>query len=132
MSVVDSPLLRKFEARDIAPGTFHHSEHVEVAFEMLRKYPFLEATSRYIDTIRALARKAGAPEHFHVTITLALLSLIAERMTRAEYSGYQHFIQENTDLDSVDVLSRVYSSKRLRSDLARRVFLLPDEAGVSH
>ncbi len=126
MSAVDSPLLRKFEAHQITPGTFHHSDHVQVAFEMLRKYSFLEATWRYVETIRALADRAGAPDHFHVTITLAFLSLIAERMTRAEYTDYQHFILENEDLDSTDVLSRVYSSQRLQSDLARRIFLLPD------
>jgi len=36
MSVVDSPSLRRFEALEITPSTFHHRGHVEVAFEMLR------------------------------------------------------------------------------------------------
>ena len=130
MNSAYSLLLEKFEASEIEPDTFHHSEHVEAAYEMLRRYPFLEATWRYAETIRALAETAGAPDKFNVTITVAFLSVIAERMKQVEYADYQHFIEENADLGSAEMLNQRYSAERLGSRMARQVFLLPDKQEV--
>ena len=119
-------LLRAFEARDLDAGAFRHLEHVGVAYEMLRKYDFMEATVRYAENIRTIAAKAGVPGKFNTTITFAFLSLIAERMRTTRHSDYDDFIAQNQDLMSKDLLRKWYSPERLQSDLARTVFLMPD------
>lgn len=119
-------LTRAFEARELDNRQFGHRDHVAVAFDMLRTYDFIKAAARYSDSIKALAIQAGQPKKFNATITLAFLSLIAERMEAAGDLDYEDFIAGNPDLLSKDVLSRWYSPQRLRSDLARSVFLLPD------
>lgn len=119
-------LARAFEAGALDPAAFAHRDHVAVACDMLRRYDFMEATARYAAGLRFLAAKAGAPEKFNATVTLAFLSLIAERMRTSEHADYDDFIARNRDLLSKDLLGAWYSPERLRSDLARGVFLLPD------
>lgn len=120
-----SELLRRFEAHDVEAATFDHEQHVRVAFEMLARYGFLEASTRYIAAIQAIATEAGVPEKFNMTITLAFLALIAERASRSVDCDFDEFIAWNPDLLSRTVLDRWYSAERLQSDLARRQFLLP-------
>ena len=126
MSVSRSELTRSFKTGALDPATFTHVDHVAVAYEMLRTYEFLEACSKYAASIRALAEKAGAPMKFNATITLAFLSLIAERMSAGSYQNYDDFISRNADLKSKKVLEKWYSPERLTCDTARKVFVLPD------
>ena len=119
-------LTRSFEARDLDASAFRHVDHVGVAYEMLRNYDFLDATIKYAGSIHEIATKAGVPRKFNATITLAFLSLIAERMNTTQHVGYDDFISRNPDLLSKDVLAHWYSPERLQSDLARQVFLMPD------
>jgi hypothetical protein len=116
-----------FEAHEIDAASFHHGEHVAVAYQMLQKYKFSEAAYRYGENINTLAIKAGAPEKFNSTITYAFMSLVMEQMETTEHKGYEDFLSQNRDLLSKNLLSRWYSSNRLGSDLARKMFLLPDK-----
>lgn len=119
-------LLRGFEARDLDPATFDHAAHVRAAFEMLEKYEFMEATSKYAANIHAMATKAGAAKKFNMTITIAFMSIIALRMETGHFSDFEGFIAANDDLLSKDIVGQWYSPERLKSDKARKIFLMPD------
>ncbi len=131
MTRPDSELLRAFETRTLEPSNFNHRCHLEVAFEMLRKYPFLEAVTRYSENIHAIATAAGASLKFNQTVTLAFMSVIAERMENDNQTDFDFgaFLQENRDLLEPGVMNRWYSGSRLKSDSSRRIFLMPDLAG---
>ena len=120
--------LRRFEACEIDASDFGHIDHIGVAYEMLRKYDFLDAVAKYSACIRTIATRAGAADKFNTTITLAFLSLIAERMSESDPGEFGDFIEENPDLMSAKLLSRWYSKGRLTSGLAHSVFLMPDVA----
>ncbi|TQV82036.1 hypothetical protein [Denitrobaculum tricleocarpae] len=128
MSTRSSELVRAFEARDLDPVAFGHGDHVAVAYEMLRKYDFLNALVNYSKSLDAIATRAGAPDKFNTTITVAFMGLIAERMSSSHCTGYEDFISQNEDLLSKDLLAKWYSPERLKSDLSRKTFLLPDAA----
>jgi len=119
-------LARAFEACDVDVSAFGHIDHVGVAYEMLRTCDFLDASLKYSECINTIATKAGASQKFNLTITLAFLSLIAERMNATRHNSFGSFIRQNRDLLSANVLAKWYSPERLRSDLARAVFLMPD------
>ena len=119
-------LTRSFEECDIDPSAFGHVDHIGVAYEMLRKYDFLNASLKYAECISTIATKAGAVRKFNTTITLAFLSVIAERMQVNSHDGYDEFISNNQDLLTGNPLEAWYSPERLQSDLARTVFLMPD------
>src|SRR5215469_17341394 len=128
MTTPDSPELARFLRVEIDPGTFPHRDHVHMAFEMLRRHDFPETVLHFSRTLRAMAERVGRPEAFHQTITIAFLSLIAERMESGGAADFAGFAQANPDLLEKTLLSRWYGAQRLTSAAARRTFLLPDPA----
>ena len=124
----DCPELGRFVRGDIPTGEFRHRDHVCIAFEMLKRHDFPETVLHYSRTLRAMAEKAGRPEAFHQTVTIAFLSLIAERMESGSTADFAAFEQANPDLLDKSVLSRWYRPERLASKTARRIFVLPELA----
>lgn len=128
MSKNYAELARAFEDCDIDASAFGHIDHIGVAYEMLRSSDFISASVNYSRCINIIATRAGASRKFNTTITLAFLSLIAERMGATSHDTFDEFIGQNQDLLSANVLAKWYSPERLQSDLARAVFLMPDVA----
>src|ERR1043166_5247054 len=85
-------LVEAFEAGQIDNRTFHHAEHVRVAFELLAASPFETALTRFATGLRRMAGAAGAPEKFHMTITVAFFAAIAERRAMAPGANWEEFV----------------------------------------
>jgi hypothetical protein len=123
--VTDAPELGRFVRGEIPAATFPHREHMRMAFEMLKRHDFPEAVMLYSRALRAMTEKAGKPGAFHQTVTIAFLSLIAERMEAGSAADFAAFERANPDLMEKSVLARWYRPERLASEIARRTFLLP-------
>lgn len=115
-----------FEGGSLSPEGFSHEDHVAVAREMLLRHDFMEASRRYASALQRLTLKAGVPEKFNVTVTLAFMSVISERMAKDKGATFPAFLAGNPDLVSGDLLGRWYSRERLVSSAARAAFLMPD------
>jgi hypothetical protein len=118
-----------FEACSIPGGDFHHADHVRLAWIYLRERPLLEAIERFTTSLQRFATHLGVPGLYHETITWAYLLIIHERMQRDDSpKDWESFRAANRDLFSwkPSVLDRYYAPGTLKSDLARRTFVLPD------
>ena len=125
----DMTLLDQFENTTLSNEAFGHREHVQVAWTYLQLYDLAEATRRFIAALKGFANFHGATGLYHETITWAFLLVINERIGRmAGPHDWREFAEENADLlDSGGAfLDRYYQPGTLKSDLARKVFLLPD------
>jgi len=122
----DCPDLERFVRGEIDPAAFPYREHVRMAFEMLRRHDFAETALYFSRALRAMAARAGKPQAFHQTITVAFLSLISERVETRPVADFTAFARDNPDLFDKAALARCYRPERLASELARRTFLLPD------
>lgn len=111
--------------RRLQPQGFSHRAHLGVAYEILSRHEAFEAMACYAGGLRHLTEVAGVPEKFNATVTMAFLSLVAERQTRKGYASVEEFLEDNSDLLSKEVLSCFYDASVLASDLARRAPLLP-------
>jgi len=120
--------LEDFAAGRLPPGRFGHRDHVRLAHGMLARHGFEGALARYAAGLRAATRAAGAPEKFNLTVTIAFLALIGERMEAAPGEGWEAFERANPDLMDPACLTRWYGRDRLSSPAARRTFLLPEPA----
>jgi len=121
--------LESFLAADVRPEDFRHADHVRAGYELLARNEFLDAATIYCRVLRGMTARAGKPEAFHLTVTLAFLSLIAERAQAQRQSSFEDFARANPDLMDRSVLSRWYRPERLNAIAARSGFLLPDPAG---
>ena len=122
----DCPDLERFVRGEIAAAGFAHREHVRVAFEMLRRHDFAETALHFSRALRSMASRAGKPQAFHQTVTIAFLSLVAERMEAGHDGDFTVFARANPDLIDKSALAHWYRPERLASESARRTFLLPD------
>lgn len=110
----------------LQPDEFSHLDHIGVAYMALIQHEFFEAVHIIASGIREMAERENVPEKFNATITLAFMSLIAERMKTTHHRDVEDFIHHNVDLADKSLLSRFYSSERLTSGMARSIALLPD------
>ena len=129
----DREFVDAFEACAIPSSDFHHADHVRLAWIYLRECPLLEAIERFTTSLQRFATHHGVPGLYHETITWAYLLIIHERMQRDDSpKDWESFRAANRDLFNwkPSVLDRYYAPGTLKSDLARRTFVLPD-AGTS-
>ncbi|HNN94212.1 MAG TPA: hypothetical protein PKI03_18170 [Pseudomonadota bacterium] len=107
---------------------FHHRDHVRLAWIYLRQDASLIGLDAFVRALQAFAADAGQPGIYHETMTWAYLLLLRERMARCPGTDFATFAGENPDLLTwkPSVLDRYYRAETLASDLARKVFLLPD------
>jgi len=128
--LTDNEFIARFEDGTLTNESFHHADHVRMAFLYLSRYQPLEAMQRFSDSLVRFARAKGRPELYHETITWALLLLIRDRIARAgREQSWAEFAESNVDLLNwkSNILKRYYLDETLSSDLARRSFLFPDK-----
>lgn len=122
--VLDDELFA-LETGALDPARFPHGEHVRLGYEMLERYPFAEALTRFSRGLKLLATKGGQPDRYHETITVAFLALISERRAQRKHNDWSDFKTTNSDLLDKRCLERWYAADQLQSDLARNTFCLP-------
>lgn len=127
--VEDEALVRSFESGDAPPDGFHHREHVRVAWWYIRHHGLTKGLASFSDGLRRFAAANGKPDLYHETITTAYVLLINERLDgSARTLTWEAFAGRNPDLLfwKPSVLDRYYHSDTLKSERARRTFVLPD------
>jgi hypothetical protein len=131
--MTDHEIINRFESGAVSASDFHHADHVRLAFAYLRSYPVLQALEKFSAALKQFASRHGKTQLYNETITCAYIFLIAERIARhgAQEPDWDHFAEQNPDLLvwKDGILTRYYEDPTLKSDLARRTFILPDKRG---
>lgn len=124
----DTDLLARFEDASLPSEAFHHQEHVRMAWLFVTRDGMPAALNTFSAALRRFADSKGATALYHATITWAFLLVIHERHQRQPAATWTAFAAANPDLLvwKPSVLDRLYEPDTLRSDLARRVFVMPD------
>ena len=127
--MTDKELIRCFESDAVTEDSFHHADHVRLAFAYLSEYPVLQALEKFATALKQFAAARGKTQLYNETITYAYFFLIQERRIRFEGADWELFCRQNPDLLvwKGGILSRYYLDSTLQSDLARSVFVLPDK-----
>jgi hypothetical protein len=122
----DDDFAEAFELGNIAPADFDHAAHLRAAFCLVRRDPFLEACIAMRNGLQDLARRAGRPGLYHETITLAFMSIVAQRVAGQPVLGWDGFLAAHPDLADRALLGRWYRRETLESAQARARFVMPD------
>ena len=131
--MTDHEFADAFERCAVPADSFHHRDHVRLAWVYLRDLPLLDALTRFTSSLKRFAAFNGHPELYHETITWAYLLLIHERMQREPSPDFETFAAGNVDLFAwkPSILERYYDRATLDSQLARRTFLMPSAIAVA-
>jgi hypothetical protein len=127
--MTNEEFILRFESDTLPDDSFHHVDHVRLAFAYLSQYPVLRALEMFAAGLQRFAASRGKSQLYNETITCAYIFLIRERMARCAVADWEAFSLQNPDLLiwKDGVLSRYYDEATLKSDLARTVFVLPDK-----
>ena|SRR5437867_1765826 len=130
--MTDEEFIAGFEACTLPAETFHHEQHVRMAWLYLQRYSVLQALERFSENLKRFATANGKPNLYHETITWAYVLLIHERISRSPPQGWEDFRAANADLLDWknNILKSFYSEETLQSELARRVFVFPDRRSI--
>jgi hypothetical protein len=125
----DEELIEGFENGTLSGANFHHQDHVRMVWLYLRGNSVLETLNRFSAGLKRLATANEKPNLYHETITWAYVFLIHQRMESDQSEQrWPEFAEQNPDLiDWKDnILKSYYEDQTLRSERARRMFVLPD------
>ena len=128
--MTEEELVDGFESCTLPNSSFHHPDHVHVVWSYLRRMALPAALERFQASLKRFAAHHGVPGLYHETITCAYVVLVNQRMVEGE--TWEEFCGRNPDVLKwrPSILDSYYRPETLKSDLARRVFLLPDRAST--
>ena len=128
LSPEDAAFLAGLENGSLPISEFSHRGHLRAGWLYLAQHPLPEAAMRCALAIQRYATGAGAPEKFHLTMTLAFMHIIAGKRSAYPADDWETFASSCPELqsDAKAVLARYYSDALLTSERARRTFVPPD------
>jgi len=123
----DDEVLQAFEACQLDPASFHHADHIRLAWLYVRRHGPAKAETLLIDGIRKFAQRAGAPQKFHHTTTIAWTRLVAAACGKPNSGGsFSEWIKTHPELLNKHLLKEHFSAERLELSEARNGWLDPD------
>jgi hypothetical protein len=132
--LTDAALVARCEDASLPAAAFPHREHVRAAWLFVRRDGMPAALQTFPAALQRFADAKGATALYHATITWAFLLLIHERQARQPATTWKAFAAANPDLLvwKPSVLDGLYTPETLASELARRVFVMPDAIDRPH
>jgi hypothetical protein len=127
MHLDDAEFVRAFESCELPNTSFHHADHVRLAWLYVREHGEQQAAQRMAEAIRRFATFNGAAKKFHYTVTCAWVRLISAASGRTPAAkSFQEFLAAHPELLQPDRLGRHYSPAVLDSPAAREAWVPPD------
>ena len=125
----DGEFIAAFEACRLDPARFHHRDHVRLAWLYAGLYSRAEAEEKLLSGIRRFAAKAGVPDKFQHTTTLAWARLVANSRKKSNHQQtFVEWIASHPEFLDRRLLDKYYSTGRLESEPARSTWVEPDLA----
>jgi hypothetical protein len=129
--MTDTEFLAAFEAATLPPRAFDHRAHLRAACLYLDSRPFLEACIAMRDSLRRYAAHIGKVGLYHETITVAFMSIVAERLSAAPGLSWQALLERHPELCERGLLERYYEPGHLASEAARARLVLDERVAVA-
>lgn len=122
----DEEFLAALEAGTLPPAQFDHRGHLRAGFLYLRRHDFPGACVAMKRAVQGFARSLGKAGLYHETLTIAYLSLIAERLADEPADlAFDRFLERYPELASRAYFERYYPRGTLDTSEARATFVLP-------
>ena len=112
MTMTDAEFLRAFEDCTLPGASFHHREHVRLAWLCVRESGEAGAETRIAEGIRRYAESLGATAKYHHTLTLFWVRVCASALRATP--GLETFDAEQVGCTSAPLLAPLLAILVLR------------------
>lgn len=125
----DEEFVRAFENCELKHGTFHHADHIRLAWIYATHHGARGAEERLLAGIRKMANHAGAPQKFLYATTVAWTKLVAATQNKNHSAkNFSEWAKLHPELLDKNLLAKYYSPGRLETPEARSGWVEPDLA----
>jgi hypothetical protein len=125
----DQELVNALESCELPNESFHHADHIRVAWILLKEKPEAAAAQQMVSALKRFAAHNGRPERYHHTRTLAWMKLVAvARQATPKIYVFEEFLRAHPHLASQQTLLLHYSQRYLECPAARADWVEPDIA----
>lgn len=125
----DDEFLEAVAGCTLPEAEFGHSQHVRLAYLLLRHHDLYTAMRTARTLLSSFAASLGRADRYHETITMAFVVAIHARIEETGDGGsWPGFAAANSDLLDKSFLRRHYGAHELGAPGARRYFVLPERA----
>jgi hypothetical protein len=125
--LTDAEFLHAFESCELSNESFHHRDHIRLAWIYLQRYAELEAREHMAGAIRKFAAHHGKSDKYHETVTVAWLRLVADGIARTPPgSSFEQLTAAAPELLDKGTIEKFYSRATLASESARAFWMEPD------
>jgi hypothetical protein len=126
-SLPDNQFVVALESCELPNESFHHSDHVRLAWIYLRSMPESRARERMASTLRRFAAHNGKSERYHHTRTLAWMRLVSAAIQATPaIDSFEEFLEAHPHLSNQLTLLQHYSKDCLESQASRAGWVAPD------
>lgn len=108
-------------------GQFRHRQHINLAFNAVRRFGMPEAVGKICIWIQQIAAYERAPQKYHHTVSRAWVEMVAHHVAAdPDCADFEAFARRNPALLDKRLLSRHYRSSTLAAEPGRRGWVEPD------
>jgi hypothetical protein len=127
----DDAFLDALAACTLPEAEFGHSQHVRLAYLLLREHDLYSAMHTARMLLSRFAASLGRADRYHETITMAFVVAIHARLQETRDLGsWPAFAAAHSELLDKAFLNRHYEARELGAPSARRYFVLPERTPV--
>lgn len=123
----DDSFVQQIESCTLPPESFHHRDHIRLAWIYLRTMNFVAACERLRASVLRFSMHHGAAGKYHATVTLAWMYLLKEASGKhTSADSFDQFLNAHPELLTIRTLELYYSPETLASHEARERWIAPD------
>ena len=124
----DAIFEQQFSDCTLDPALFGHEAHLRLAWIHINKYGIDRAIKNICLQIQNFAARAGAPDKYNETVTIAAIRAVYHFMLRSDTDNFQDFILENSRLKTSfkQLLNSHYRTDIFNSERAKRAYIEPE------
>ena len=123
----DAGFVAAFLGGRLAPGSFHHRDHLRLAWWLTRQSGIDQALATIARAIRHFATAHGQADKYHETLTRFWVRIVGHAIeARPEIATFDAFLEAFPFLLDKDLPSRHWSRETMWSPAARAQWVAPD------
>jgi hypothetical protein len=126
MTAADEQFLAAFEAGQIANQSFHHRDHLRLAWLQIRRLGLERASETVAGGIQHFAAHHGKADRYHDTMTRFWLRAVAVGISRHPQLSFDQLLETEPHLLEKDLPFRHWSRELMGTEEARRRWVEPD------
>jgi hypothetical protein len=125
--MTDDDFIAAFLSGTLSPASFHHRDHLRLAWCLIRQSGIEVATGTITGGIRRFATQHGQTDKYHETLTQFWVRIVSHMIdAQPDITAFEHFLATFPQLLDKVLPYQHWSRETMQSQAARAYWVAPD------